>query len=334
MSDLPEKIQQTTQLDAVPYTPEAGKKRTSSALDVDDNKDQDASKFGSRLLTEENDVFAHNAWDHVDWDSNQEEIAKEKVSFQLDNPVPDDEQAQYYSDPAEYWNKFYQKNENRFFKDRQWLKIEFPELFETSKENAGKKRVFEIGCGAGNTMYPLLEQNENPDLFVYAADYSKTAVDVVLGNKAYDPSRSSAFVWDLTSPNIPEQIEPGSLDMIVLIFVFSALAPDQWNQAISNIHKMLKPGGLVLFRDYGRYDLAQLRFKKNRLLKENFYIRGDGTRVYFFTPEEINQLFSKDKEDNELFKIEQSAVDRRLIVNRQRKLKMYRVWLQGKFRKA
>ncbi|CAO3637055.1 unnamed protein product [Cunninghamella echinulata] len=237
----------------------------------------------------------------------QENYAQGQIQKHMNSPVPEEEQGKYYDNPAEYWNKFY-----------------------TASSEAGNKKVFEIGCGAGNTMYPLLEQSQNPELFVYAADYSSTAVQVVLNNPDYNPERSKAFVWDLASEKLPEDIEPESLDIIVMIFVFSALAPEQWGQAIKNLHRMLKPGGLVLFRDYGRYDLAQLRFKEKRLLKENFYIRGDGTRVYFFTPEELDQLFTT---TDHPFKIEQNAVDRRLLVNRSRKLKMYRVWLQGKFRK-
>lgn len=51
----------------------------------------------------------------------------------------------------------------------------------------------------------------------------------------------------------------------------------------TRLSQCLKPGGLLLMRDYGQHDVAQLRFGAGRLLEDNFYIRGDGTRVYFMT---------------------------------------------------
>lgn len=310
-------------------------KETKPDLDTRIGKDSPFT-FGQRYLTDDKDVFDHNAWDHVEWGDEQVEQAKELISKQYDLPVKDFDKKLYNANPAKFWDIFYKNNRENFFKDRKWLQIEFPSLYKVTSEDYGKPvTILEIGCGAGNTFYPILNQNKNPNLKIVGCDYLKVAVDLVRANEEFEPNHEKgvAFssVWDLANAegNVPEDLEPNSVDIVIMVFVFSALHPNQWKQAVANLQKVLKPGGEILFRDYGRYDLAQVRFKKGRLLDDNFYIRGDGTRVYFFTEEELREIFCTEGPFTE----EKIGTDRRLLVNRKKQLKMYRIWLQGVFRK-
>jgi len=142
--------------------------------------------------------------------------------------------------------------------------------------------IFFLKKGAGNTLFPLLQTNQNPHLKYKAYDYSSHAIKLIQTNSSAVSVNATASVWDLTSPTLPPSLLPNSADILLLVFVLSALNPSEWNQALTNIHRVLKKGGKVCIRDYGRYDLAQLRFREKRWLGDNFYVRGDKTRVYFF----------------------------------------------------
>ncbi|KAI1319888.1 methyltransferase [Xylariaceae sp. FL0255] len=306
-------------------------------------KRSDPFMFGSRYLEEGDDVFEFNAWDHVETDDAYKEYSEQQYAMQRASPVSDFDKHRFNSDPAKWWNLFYKNNTANFFKNRKWLQQEFPILDKVTAEDAGPKVVLEVGAGAGNTAFPILANNKNPKLKLHACDFSKKAVDVMRGHEEYNTELMQADVWDVASENLPPDVEENTVDVVLMVFIFSALSPLQWKKAVLNIHRVLKPGGEVCFRDYGRGDLAQIRFKKGRYLEDNFYIRGDGTRVYFFEQDELKNIWQgvdttaeatdTAVQESPLFDIEELGVDRRMLVNRAKKLKMYRCWMQGRFRK-
>lgn len=319
-------------------------------------------QFGNRFLTGDRNVFEHNAWDDVAWSEDLQRTAEEKIRLNSERLLSEEQEMEYDEKGYFFWDKFYGIHQNRFFKDRHWLFTEFPELLikshdsnnqvfsepavctDTSESDevlssdvravsesqlrSSTVNILEVGCGVGNTVFPIVESNIDSNVMVYCCDFSEVAISLIKSNPSFDSTKCCPFVCDITAETWDVPFCNSSLDIIILIFVLSAVHPKRMQQVINKLTQYLKPGGTILFRDYGKYDMVELRFKPGRCLSDDFYVRGDGTYVYFFTEEEVHQLFT-----NAGLVKKQSKVDRRLQVNRGKLLTMYRVWVQAKYMK-
>ncbi|XP_037492908.1 uncharacterized protein LOC105638120 isoform X2 [Jatropha curcas] len=207
----------------------------------------------------------------------------------------------YERDAKKYWDIFYKRHEDRFFKDRHYLDKEWGQYFT----GAGRKVILEVGCGAGNTIFPLVATY--PDIFVHACDFSPRAVNLVKTHKDYRDTHFSAFACDLTIDDLDKEISPSSVDIVTMIFVLSAVSPERMPLVLQNIKKVLKPNGCVLFRDYALGDLAQ--------------------RAFYFSNDFLTNLFR----DNG-FDVEELGLCCKQVENRSRELIMNRRWVQAVFR--
>ena len=73
-------------------------------------------------------------------------------------------------------------------------------------------------------------------------------------------SQIISFQADLTNfETLSSVVEPGTVDVVSLVFVLSALDPSKFDRALQNVASLLKPDGLLIFRDYGQFDMAMFR---------------------------------------------------------------------------
>lgn len=270
--------------------------------------------------------------------SSWQQLEEYKEDCDVDESIVDDASQlctpeyarQLEEEAAQNWDKFYSHFGEKFFKDRNYLRREFPSLFELSADSAhaGTPVVaMEIGCGAGNTAIPLLKEtaSEPRPVFVHAFDFSANAVEVMKRRPEFDPARCHPFVCDISARgSLAPHVNANSVDVAMAIFVLSAIAPEKIPNAMAEVFAALAPGGHFFIRDYGISDMTQLRFvaKAGRKIQDNFYVRADGTRVYFFTKAEMEQFAVAAG-----FKIESLVYDTRILRNRKREINMKRIWI-------
>ncbi|KAJ8448814.1 hypothetical protein Cgig2_011435 [Carnegiea gigantea] len=222
----------------------------------------------------------------------------------------------YERDAKKYWDIFYKRHQDKGAGEKVLLEV-CTSLFSHITFffacfylmiNNWRKLAFltdkQVGCGAGNTIFPLLATY--PDVFVHACDFSQRAINLVQSHKEYADTRVHAFVCDLISDDLSNHIAPSSVDIITVIFALSAVSPEKMPLVLQNIKKVLKPNGLVLFRDYATGDLAQ--------------------RAFYFSEEYLRFLF-----EDYGFVTKELGLCCKQVENRSRELVMDRRWIQAVF---
>ncbi|MQL94432.1 hypothetical protein Taro_027087 [Colocasia esculenta] len=137
----------------------------------------------------------------------------------------------YANNPGKYWDQFYRRHDNKFFKDRHYLEKDWGRYFYVGndKDAFGEPKVVLevgdlmtlgivlVGCGAGNTLFPLLDAF--PEVFVHACDISPHAVSLIKSNGAFRHERVNAFVCDVTLDDLCKKVDQSSVDIITLVMV-------------------------------------------------------------------------------------------------------------------
>ncbi|KAL6528214.1 hypothetical protein OROHE_015164 [Orobanche hederae] len=240
--------------------------------------------------------------------------------------------------------------------ERQYLLKEFPEL-GSCKENS---KVLEVGCGNGSTALPLLCGRES--IILYACDCSNEALErtkwtIAASNSTSAIHRFHPFLCDFSTTGFPSWLAYNNhlgfseantddakscigVDFITLEFggpksgihlcnytrysLCRPCHPTGFPKAIKECFSVLKPGDMLLFRDYGKNemrfysnseilrfasrqhwfrillvchetgicDMIMLRFDPEQRVGYREYLRPDGTRAYFFCLDTVRSLTS------------------------------------------
>jgi MPBQ/MSBQ methyltransferase len=141
-------------------------------------------------------------------------------------------------------------------------------------------RVLELGCGNGKNLPGMIEKGWD----ITAMDCSINAL-LLCRPVIHEAGRVHFVAGDIVS--LP--FRDATIDAVFSLHVAGHLAGAGRSQFAGELLRVLKPGGQIVFRDFGTDDF---RYGKGEMTEPGTFRRGAGSFTHYFTGDEVTRLFS------------------------------------------
>ncbi|MDR2845673.1 MAG: class I SAM-dependent methyltransferase [Candidatus Methanoplasma sp.] len=167
------------------------------------------------------------------------------------------------ADQRDLWEKFYREQK------RPWRGVGKLEGLEIEHG----ARVLDIGCGNGKTSSALINMGAS----VIGLDFSSSAVEYC---RSMFGAAAEFVVADCESMPFPDK----SFDAVAAVHIFEHLNSDEAERTVSEIRRVLVPGGKVFIRVFAVGDL--------RAKGKDSDVKGNGISYRYYTEDQMSSLFS------------------------------------------
>lgn len=145
----------------------------------------------------------------------------------------------------------------------------------------GGSRVLELGCGNGKNLPGMIKREWE----VIAMDCSIKALHL-----CRPVIQDAAQVYLVAGNAVFLPFRGATIDAVFSLHVAGHLSETGRTHVTSEILRVLKPGGQVLFRDFGVDDF---RYGTGEMTEPGTFRRGTGSFTHYFTGDEVSCLFKE-----------------------------------------
>jgi 2-polyprenyl-3-methyl-5-hydroxy-6-metoxy-1,4-benzoquinol methylase len=120
--------------------------------------------------------------------------------------------------------------------------------------------ILDWGCGTGRIIQYMHQYN--PYALLYAADINKKMID-------WDHQNIKDVHFSVINSNTPTAYPANYFDLVYGISVYTHLSSNLQEEWLVELHRMIKPAGILLITTHGSFFNSQLSKKEKILLAEN-----------------------------------------------------------------